>query len=310
LFTPISELYVTDTTAMAPRLAPDRWQLTVDGLVEHRQRLSLDDLRRLGEEDLDAVLCCIHNRLRSDWVGNVRWTGTPIDRVLAAAAPSRHATHAIWHSADGWSGAVPLDLVARNGGLIATAANGDPLTPSHGAPARAFVPGLYGQFAGAKWLTRVELVSASADHHWSRRGWPSDPVPVRPQARIDHPAHRTATPPDIEITGVAWAPTSGVASVEISVDNGPWVPAELAAEIAPTAWRRFRHRLALEPGPHRIAARAVRRDGAVQDDEPRPSFPTGVSGYHTIAVTTERHRRALRPTAAARGNAPRARQRP
>lgn len=36
--------------------------------------------------------------------------------------------------------------------------------------------------------------------------------------------------------------------------------------------------------PNRIRARSVRADGQVQDGEPRPPFPSGVSGYHEVVV--------------------------
>lgn len=86
------------------------------------------------------------------------------------------------------------------------------------------------------------------------------------------------------VAGVAWAPPHGVAAVEVSVDGGPWVGAELAAAVGPMAWRRWRKELYLAPGPHHLRARSVRADGQVQDGEPGPPFPSGVTGYHEVVA--------------------------
>jgi hypothetical protein len=107
-------------------------------------------------------------------------------------------------------------------------------------------------------------------------------VMARTHSRIDAARQIGDT---MVVTGVAWAPPNGVAAVGVSVDGGPWVRAELAAALGPMAWRRWRAGLLLAPGPHRIRARAVRGDGQVQDGEPRPPFPSGVTGYHEIVAT-------------------------
>ena len=48
---------------------------------------------------------------------------------------------------------VPLEKALEDV-LLATEMNGDPLTPSHGFPLRAIVPGWYGM-AAVKWLQRI-----------------------------------------------------------------------------------------------------------------------------------------------------------
>lgn len=112
------------------------------------------------------------------------------------------------------------------------------------------------------------------------------PVRVRPLSRIDAPADRArvAAGP-VDVVGVAWAPPGGVSAVDVAVEDQPWIPAELAAELAPASWRRWRARLALPPGVHTLRVRCTARTGAVvQDPAPRPPFPTGVTGHHSITV--------------------------
>jgi hypothetical protein len=75
-----------------------------------------------------------------------------------------------------------------------------------------------------------------------------------------------------------------VAAVEVAVDDGPWHPTELAAELAPAAWRRWRVRLDLPAGRHVVRSRVTAATGEVQDERRRPPFPSGASGYHELNI--------------------------
>lgn len=284
LITPIDDLFVTDTTSTPPAVDISHWQLQLDGLVHQPRTFTMAELKTMDSVDHDAVLCCIHNRLDTRAVGNVRWTGVPLSALLEPAKPSTAATHMIWRSADGWSAAMPIGEAIERGGIVAYAMNDQALTAAHGFPARVFIPGVYGQFAGAKWLQAIELAAEPVADYWTRKGWPADPVPVRPQARIDHPSNGDTVAQHCTVTGVAWAPPEGISTVEVSVDNGPWHAAELAQELAPTAWRRWRHTINLTPGDHQVKARATSRNGVIQDEQPRVSFPSGVSGHHQLSL--------------------------
>lgn len=115
---------------------------------------------------------------------------------------------------------------------------------------------------------------------------------MRPGSRIDVPTHRSrcAAGP-LTIAGVAWAPPAGVRSVEVSIDDGDWLPAQLAAELAPTAWRQWRHEWHAAPGEHRIHVRAISGAGA-QPERPAPPYPEGAAGYHEVRLWV--HDRLLR----------------
>lgn len=112
--------------------------------------------------------------------------------------------------------------------------------------------------------------------------------PVRPLSRIDHPAEgQTAR----SAAGVAWAPPLGVRAVEVRLDGGAWHNAELAAELAPDAWRRWRADLTdILPSrqPERTKAtlevRVIGR-GTIQDPVRRVPFPSGASGLHRVNIT-------------------------
>lgn len=285
LLTPVEDFYVTDVAMRPPVVDVHRWRLTVTGEV--RRPLSVGYAELLDEDlvEFDAAMVCIHNRLGWDRLGNQRWTGLPLARLLDRAEPTDAARTLVTRSVDGWECSLPLRLLADGDAYVVVGMGGRALTASHGFPARVLVPGLYGQYAGAKWLTELRLQAVPNRDYWQGRGWPHGPVPVRPMARIDAPAHRSrlAAGP-VTVTGVAWAPPAGVRSVEVSVDGGAWVGAELAGELAPAAWRRWRADVVLTSGTHELRVRCTGGDGTVQDGAPREPFPSGASGYHRVRV--------------------------
>ncbi|MDH6522279.1 molybdopterin-dependent oxidoreductase [Streptomyces sp. SAI-090] len=285
LLTPVEDFYVTDVTMRPPLIDTDGWHLDVSGACTAPYRLPYDQLLAGDLVEFDAVLSCVHNRLGWDRLGNQRWTGIPLRTLLDKAAPHPTARYVVTRAVDGWECSLPLELLERTDAYVVVGIAGRPLTAAHGFPARVFVPGLYGQFTGAKWLTGLRLTEHPNPDYWLPRGWPREPVPVRPLARIDRPAPGRVPGPTVTCTGVAWAPPHGVTQVEVRVDGGPWQTAELAAELAPAAWRRWRLPLSLTPGEHTLQARCTSRDGTRQSPVPRTPFPTGTSGHHTVTIT-------------------------
>lgn len=281
----MEHFYVTDVNMRPPLVDRSSWRLTVNGAVEHPLALSLDDLAALGPEEFDAVLVCVHNRLGWDRLGNQRWLGVPLDRVLGAAGPAAEAAWVVTGSVDGFEVSLPLALPAPYTAYVVLGMGGRPLTAAHGAPARVFVPGLYGQYTGAKWLTKLRVQSEPNRDYWLPRGWPRSSAFVRPLSRIDTPAPAERQRAGLlTIAGVAWAPPHGVVAVHVSVD-GEWREAELANELAGTSWRRWRLRADLPAGRHELRVRCTSRTGEVQSASPADPYPSGVSGHHRVTVT-------------------------
>ena len=88
----------------------------------------------------------------------------------------------------------------------------------------------------------------------------------------------------VAIAGVAWAQHRGIQKVEVSVDNGPWMAAELGAEDTPDTWRQWVLPWPATPGRHVLTVRATDGTGATQTAEEVPPFPDGATGYHSIEV--------------------------
>jgi DMSO/TMAO reductase YedYZ molybdopterin-dependent catalytic subunit len=290
LFTPPEDFYVTDVVLPAPQVDPRKWRLRIKGLVEEGLELRLDELLDMDLVELDATLVCVHNPVGGPRIGTARWLGVPIADLLARTGRKPGAEQLLARSVDGFTAGIPVELIDRGGAaLVAVGMNGEPLPVANGFPARLLVPGLWGADASTKWIGELELTTwAAVEDYWDSRGWPRWPTPVRPGSRIDVPAHRShVAAGTVTVAGVAWAPPEGVERVEVSIDGGGWEAAALSAEIAPTAWRQWRHAWDAEPGEHRLRVRSIGRGGP-QPGQPAPPFPGGSAGYHETRAWVDR----------------------
>ena len=298
--TPLEDFYVRSNFPV-PDLDPATFRLTVDGLVERPLSLSLDDLRAMPARTLTATLeCAGNNRTRlapipegEPWergaVSTAVWTGVPLATVLEQASVRPGAVEIRFEGADqgvprGRMETIPFERslpVATALGpdvLLAYAMNDAPLTLEHGAPLRALVAGWYGM-AAVKWLRRLEALDHPLEAHYQTRQYRyyrpgSDEAPpvtvMRVKSLITSPEPDAVIPTGpVEVMGVAWCGDAAVTGVEVSVDAGPWQPAEMLDDIEPFTWRRWRFAWAGAPaGRHSIRARATDAEGRAQPDMP------------------------------------------
>jgi len=278
--------------------------LVVGGAVARPLTLALDDLKALGEETLTVTLECAGNGrvglmplpTGEPWTGQAvataSWTGVPLHRVLALAAPQADGVEVSFTGADhgpyrggpdigfvrSLALARALDPSARV--LIAWGMNGEPLNADHGAPLRLIIPGWYGM-GSVKWLARLDVLTApyvgqfqtkSYVYEWQDRPW--EPVrAMRPKALITDPvAEATLAPGTIAIRGKAWSGAGAITGVEVSIDGaGEWQAAQVAPATAGDTWQEWSFAWtfrANETGRHAIRARATDASGATQPDAP------------------------------------------
>ena len=305
LVTPVEDFYVTDVTMRAPVIDADGWRLEVEAADGTRAAVDAARLAGLPLQERQALLACVHNRPGWDRLGQQSWTGLPLPELLAALGlpvpdAADDSLDLVMEGADGLVMTLPWpEVVARRSWLV-TAIGGRPLTAAHGHPARVLTAGLPGQYGGPKWVTGLRLRPAgSVAASWVARGWPRGPVVVPLMARIDSlgtvgmPPRLPRRPVPVqahgEVSGVAWAPAhGGAAGVDLRVDDGPWQPAELAADLGADSWRRWRAPLDLAPGTHELAVRCRAGDGTVQAGTGRPPYPSGADGYHRVRVVAGR----------------------
>jgi DMSO/TMAO reductase YedYZ molybdopterin-dependent catalytic subunit len=288
LFTPTDRFFRIDTALRVPQVDPDTWELTIEGLVERELHLRYDDLLAMPLEEVDVTLLCVSNEVGGDLVGTARWTGVRLADLLERAGIAPGAEQVLGRSVDGFTAGFPLEaaLDGRDA-LVAVGMDGAPLPTRHGFPARLVVPGLYGYVSATKWLASIELTLwDGVDGYWIPRGW-AKRAPVKTASRIDVPTagSRLAAGPTV-VAGVAWAPTRGIERVEVRVDDGPWVAAELAAPLSADTWVQWRAEVELPAGEPALQVRAVDGSGATQPVGPRPPAPDGAEGWHRITVRT------------------------
>ncbi|MBN9630470.1 MAG: molybdopterin-dependent oxidoreductase [Actinobacteria bacterium] len=287
LFTPNADFYRVDTALTVPTIDPADWRLTVDGLVEQRVELGFHDLLALGVDEYAITLTCVSNQVGGNLVGNARWLGVPVRKVLARARPRSGADMVLSRSIDGFTASTPLSALTDPGrdAILAVGMNGEPLPLEHGFPVRMVVPGLYGYVSATKWLTELKVTTFAADQaYWTPRGY-SPKAPIKLSSRIDTPRiDRPLAAGPTKIAGVAWAQTVGIAKVEVQIDGGAWQEATLAAAINTDTWVQWSLDWDATAGSHTLAVRATDSDGRLQEERRTPIAPNGSTGWQSTLV--------------------------
>ena len=168
--------------------------------------------------------------------------------------------------------------------LLAYAMNDEPLTPAHGAPVRLIVPGWYA-VAWVKWLSRIEL----NDRRFMGRFMGRDYVTIRGEEVGDKVIWRETSvsrlnPKSIiaevarkkengfSISGAAWTDLTGIKAVEVQIDGGTWMPAELdKKDVGALSWTFFQLDWKdAKPGDHTLVSRAIDNAGRIQPAKDDP----------------------------------------
>lgn len=286
LITPNEDFYRIDTAFTIPHVDADTHRIRITGMVDQPFEISFDELLDLADTEVDVTLSCVSNQVGGDLIGTARWLGVPLADLLDRAGVQPDADQIVGRSVDGWTGGFPVQA-AFDGrpAIIAVGMNGEPLPARHGFPARLVIAGLYGYVSDTKWLSEIELTTFDAfDAYWVPRGW-SARGPIKTQSRIDVPRQGASVDAGtVAVAGVAWSDERGVSAVEVSIDDGPWEPAELADALASTTWRQWLYRWEATAGNHVLRVRASDADGEPQTADVAPPAPDGATGHHTIRI--------------------------
>lgn len=292
-----------------PRIDPQRWSLTIEGLLRKPLCLTLDELRRRPRLSITAIHQCAGSPLEPQVptrrICNVTWTGISLASLLAECDVDEQASYVWSFGADhgSFEGVevetflkdLPLARVAQDA-LIAYELNGEPLPMEHGFPARLVVPGFYGTNS-VKWLERIVLADRRAPSPFTTR-WYNDAVcnegreatgeiepvwRIAPESIIVSPGPETCVPVEVptQIWGWAWA-DGGVSEVDVSIDGGQmWHPARLEP-VQGRAWQRFTYTWVPKiSGRAPVQSRARAFDGALQ-----PAFGKR-NAIHSVSVVVK-----------------------
>ena len=283
--TPNKDFYRIDTALRVPTIEPAEWSLTLDGLVENPYELSYEEILEMALTKKDVTLTCVSNEIGGPLVGNAVWAGIPLSEIISRSKPLPEAQQLMCHSVDGFTAGFPIEnIFDGRTALLAVGMNGRPLPVIHGFPARLVVAGLYGYVSAVKWIKRIEICTWDGnDGYWIPRGW-SKKAPIKISSRIDVPKERKINSGINAIAGVAWAPLSGVKTVEVSFDSGPWEECNLGVSLSGESWTQWAYKWDAVPGKYEIKVRAIDNNGVVQSSNIASPAPNGAQGYHQISV--------------------------
>ncbi len=287
LVTPNADFYRIDTAPFSvPRVDLATWSMKVTGMVDREVEFTFEDLLAMDQVERYITISCVSNEVGGGLVGNAKWIGIPLSDILDRAGVTSGAEQIVGRSVDGFTVGFPVEA-AFDGrdALVAIGMNDEPLPMEHGFPARLVVSGLYGYVSATKWLSDIELTTWDAfDAYWVPRGW-SKEAPIKTQSRIDSPGRGTIEAGPRAISGVAWAPNTGISKVEVRIEGGDWLEADLAEPIGKDSWRQWTLPWDPTPGSYTLAVRATDANGVPQTSEVARPAPNGASGYHRVSVT-------------------------
>ncbi|MBM9466196.1 molybdopterin-dependent oxidoreductase [Nakamurella leprariae] len=163
------------TAEVTPRLDPQRWSFTIDGLVQRPTTWSWDELHALAAHDSAAgghppeyrgdIHCVTTWSKLGTWFG-----GISLDTLLDAAEPLLDQGFVLATSTTGYTTNLPLADVREHRAWLAWSHEGKPLSADHGGPVRLLVPHLY-FWKSAKWVTRLTVMDHDEAGFWERNGY-------------------------------------------------------------------------------------------------------------------------------------------
>jgi DMSO/TMAO reductase YedYZ molybdopterin-dependent catalytic subunit len=308
---------VTNWTGV-PTLNREAWRLRIDGLVNTPQDISFAEIA--AEESvtvLKTIRCIIDNQALPGLIGNAVWKGARLRTFLDRAGVNLGQTARFRiYAQDGFTNNLLRDeaLLPSDSGdliepLLVYEMNGEPLTPEHGFPIRLLVPSKYG-YKNVKWITRIEATNQNTvfGSYQERLGFVDDAV-IRPVTKVSNPQRTQQIPAGaFRVFGYAMSGYAGVASIEVSVDGGPFEPAQFlplseitsaSPEVAQTlqgqdptrfaypfrdVWALFEFNWDARVGEHTIVVRTTDRDGNTQPETDQDATD-GVNPYFSVNVT-------------------------
>jgi DMSO/TMAO reductase YedYZ molybdopterin-dependent catalytic subunit len=296
-YTPADQFFTTQHYGH-PTIDMTTYRLKVTGLVERPKTLSLDELKKMGNNELIAGFECSGNRRPTQGLsGNGRWTGVPLKTVLDSAGVKHEAREFIFFGADHGEEEVEFrtqkykldqqfgrslnrEKAMSNEPFLAWALNGEPLTKHQGSPLRLIVPGWYG-VANVKWLSGIhvqeEAYMGKYQSRWYRtvRGEMIDGEMKWNETAVTHMqlksfiARVTFDGKQHKVLGVVLNDGTPIKSVEVKVDEGQWQPATMDSSTkAKFSWKLFTYTwTGATPGEHTLVSRVTDVNGKVQPTE-------------------------------------------
>jgi DMSO/TMAO reductase YedYZ molybdopterin-dependent catalytic subunit len=152
------------------------WTFRVFGEVESELELSWEQFNELPRTNNTQDIHCVTRWSRFD----AQFEGVHWREIAKLVTPKPSARFVVAHAEAGFTSNVPISYLEADDALLATHADGEPLTPEHGYPLRLVIPGKY-FWKSAKWLRGIELTSTDRPGFWERYGYHNDADPWEEQ---------------------------------------------------------------------------------------------------------------------------------
>ncbi len=323
ILTPVEEFYYKNGAEISisdwsmPSIRPEDWSMEITGLVSSPTTIRMSDLEAHASDRVDllkTMRCVIDSNEVRGLIGTAVWTGVPLRIFLDQAGIDLGSTRRLrLYGADGFRNNIPVDRIYGQVDptlaepLLVTAMNGVPLPSRHGAPVRLILHEAFG-YKNVKWITKVEAVAEDDPFGTYQDAGFVDDGEMRLTSRTTNPLMNASVPAgDLLVSGFAVSGRSGIERVEVSVNGGEWVPADLVGEegmlssdpLIPTTlqasdpdrfafpwrgvWRTWDFRFTATKGRHALRIRAIDADGNVQPEVDPDGISDGVNAWATLA---------------------------
>ena len=282
------------------------FRVKVTGLVDTPLDLSLAALKQFGEPvSLVAAHQCSGNsrgffepranggQLGHGAMGNAKWTGVPLKRVLEKAGVKKGAVQVSFNGMDkppidggpDFVKALDIDHALDGEVMLAWSMNDKDLPMLNGYPLRLIVPGYYGTY-WVKHVNDIEVLDKVFDGFWMATAYriPANPCACTPAGKGPTktvPINRFNTRSfitsvqdgaklkagkEIVLRGIAFDGGQGIAEVSVSTDGGKtWQSAKLGEELSRYSFREWRTAFKpMKKGSYELKVRAVNRAGQGQ----------------------------------------------
>ena len=305
---------------------PTTYRLRVSGKVNTPLTLGLDELKRLADPiELVAVNQCSGNsrgyftprtpggQLGNGAMGNARWTGVPLKKVLEKAGVQAGAVQVSFDGLDqpplgdgpDFGKALEIDHALNGEVMLAWGMNGEDLPILNGYPIRLIVPGYFGTY-WVKHVTEIRVLDQPYDGYWLQTGYRvpdndceclapgTEPDRLKPVGQLKVRSFLTSLTDgatltvdrEIVLRGIAFDQGHGIRNVAVSVDGGQnWRSTKLGENLGKFSFREWT--TAFTPtrkGPMEIRVRAESNSGDIQ---PMQAL-WNPSGYKRNVVETTR----------------------
>ncbi|NDU91555.1 MAG: molybdopterin-dependent oxidoreductase [Ferrovum sp.] len=331
VFTPNDAFFVRYHWSEVPTTVNlQTYRLRVSGKVDKPLELSLAEIKQLADPvEIAAVNQCSGNsrglmkprvnggQLSNGAMGNARWTGVSIKKVLEAAGLQAGALQVTFDGLDhpplknspDFVKALDVDHAMDGEVMLAWAMNGEDLPMLNGYPLRLVVPGYYGTY-WMKHVSAIEVLDKPFDGFWMSHAYrvPDDacrcvapgvtPTATRPISRFDVRSFITSLMDGEHVRvghaqrvrGIAFDGGEGITEVAFSADGGRvWQEAQLGKDYGRYSFREWTAAFKpVRPGPYALMVRAVNRIGQSQPMEnlwnPGGYMRNAVETTHVVAV--------------------------